>query len=54
MDEQRWELQHDFVVFALERSLIVPQVSLLKSVRRFVNHCANNLKEGLMIFAIVA
>ena len=46
--------QYDFVVFAFEPSLIVPQVSLSKSVRRFVNHCANNLKEGLMTFAIVA
>ena len=45
--------QYDFVVFAFEPSLIVPQVSLSKSVRRFVNHCANNLKEGLMTIAIV-
>lgn len=34
--------QYDFVVFALERTLIVLQVSLSKSVHRFVNHCANN------------
>ena len=46
--------QYDFVVFARERSLVVPQVSLSTSVRRFVNRCANNLKKGLMTFAIVA
>lgn len=46
--------QYDFVAFARERSLIVPQVSLSAFVRRFVNRCANNLKKGLMTFAIVA
>ena len=37
--------QYDFVVFALERSLIVPQVSLSTSVRPFVNRCANSLND---------
>lgn len=37
--------QYDFVVFALKRSLIVPQVSLSTSVRPFVNRCANSLND---------
>lgn len=47
-------LSHDdFGVFALEGTLIVLQISFSKSVHRFVNHWARNLKEGSTTFATV-